>query len=63
MPRRRFLIHGEIFAGGENRTPSSIIFGDFVVTFRCNSSEFPGFFIRKSLTYKYLVRLEGIEPS
>ncbi len=36
---------------------------DFVVTFRCNSSEFPGFLIHKSLAYNYLVRLEGIEPS
>ena len=37
--------------------------GDFVVTFRCNLGEFPGFSIRKYLTCNYLVRLEGIEPS
>jgi len=38
-------------------------FSDFVVTFRYKPIEFPGFFIHKSLTYNYLVRLEGIEPS
>ncbi len=46
-----------------NRTFGSMNFGDFVVTFRCKSSEFPGFFFCKLLTCKYLVRLEGIEPS
>jgi len=38
-------------------------FSDFVVTFRCKSSQFPGFFFCKLLTCIYLVRLEGIEPS
>jgi len=37
--------------------------GKFVVKKCCKSTEFPGFFIHKSLTCKYLVRLEGIEPS
>jgi len=46
-----------------NRTFGSIVFSDFVVTFRCNSGEFPEFFFCKLLTRKYLVRLEGIEPS
>jgi len=43
--------------------PLRPLFSDFVVTFRCKSSEFPRFFFCKLLACNYLVRLEGIEPS